>query len=44
MRAGTRPLFIRNLLDDIYVTGTYDGRLAGLNRPRQIGVTFGYDF
>ncbi len=37
-------LFIRNLLDDIYVTGTYDGRLAGLNRPRQIGVTFGYDF
>ncbi len=37
-------VFVGNLLDDIYRAGAYDGRLAGVNRLREIGVTVGFDF
>ena len=38
-------LYVRNLLDEIYVNSTFDGgRLNGVNPPRQIGVTVGMEF
>ena len=38
-------LFVRNLLDEVYVQSTFDrARIRGVNPPRQIGVTLGYDF
>ena len=37
-------LFVRNLFDEIYIQSAFDGRLFGVNPPRQIGLTLGYDF
>ena len=37
-------LFVHNVFDEIYRNSTFDGRLFGVNPPRQIGVTLGYDF
>ena len=37
-------LFVRNLFNEVAFNAVHDARLFGVSRPRQLGLTLGFDF